>query len=149
MRFVEIYPFPSSVPPTPPDGDQDQWCVYSQEVLWQESIAMIEWRRWAKCWSDHSYSPKDRDMPTTHRPHGTLHFSKPGESQRKRHVSWPATAGWEPHRPTGVFGAMDSSVGKRTMAKEDWETFKVWTELRRKTDPSIQSLVIYLNFMMK
>lgn len=40
MRFVEIYPFPWTAPPTPPDCAQDLGCVCTQEVLWQECKAI-------------------------------------------------------------------------------------------------------------
>lgn len=63
--------------------------------------------------SDHSHSPRDRDVPTTHRPHGTLHFSSAAREPKEAAHFLSASASWELRGLTTVFTAhKDNGKGR-------------------------------------
>lgn len=88
----EVCAFPWAAPPALPDCARDLWCVCTQGVLWhsKEQIGGV------KCLCDHSYSQRNRDITTAHRPHSTLHISR----EARGSGAFPAL----PHRLTGRFG---------------------------------------------
>lgn len=78
------------------------------------------WKQWTKFCSDHSHNPRYRDIPTTHRPHCTLHFSSAAAEPEEAAHFLPCQR--ELRRPTTVFTTRkDNGKGRCIKAvREIW-----------------------------